>query len=51
VAAGTVGYSSIGIENIDGGAGYLGLEEMVVVTKDGCEFLSTPQRTLPMLGT
>ncbi len=41
----------LGIENIDGGAGYLGLEEMVVVTKDGCEFLSTPQRALPMLGT
>jgi Xaa-Pro aminopeptidase len=40
----------LGIENIDGGAGYLGLEEMVVVTDEGCEYLSTPQRTLPLLG-
>jgi Xaa-Pro aminopeptidase len=29
--------------------GYLGLEEMVLVTDDGCEFISTPQTTLPLL--
>lgn len=28
------------------GRGYLGLEEMVVVTETGCEFLSKPQRTM-----
>jgi Xaa-Pro aminopeptidase len=38
----------LGVENVDG-RGYLGLEEMVVVTKDGCEFLSTPQTKLWML--
>lgn len=30
--------------------GYLGLEEMVVVTKDGCEYLSHPQMELWILG-
>lgn len=38
----------LGIENI-GNHGYLGLEEMVVVTEAGCEYLSTPQLTLPLL--
>ncbi len=31
------------------GRGYLGLEEMVLVTAEGVEWLTTPQRTLPML--
>ncbi len=39
----------LGIENVDG-RGCLGLEEMVLVTDDGCEFLSTPQTTLSLLG-
>jgi Xaa-Pro aminopeptidase len=38
----------LGIENI-GDHGYLGLEEMVAVTESGCEFLSAPQLTLPLL--
>lgn len=38
----------LGIENVDG-RGYVGLEEMVLVTGDGCEFLSTPQVSLPLL--
>jgi Xaa-Pro aminopeptidase len=29
--------------------GYLGLEEMVIVSDSGCEWLSTPQTTLPLL--
>ncbi len=32
------------------GRGYLGLEEMLLVTPDGCEYLSTPQTSLPVLG-
>jgi Xaa-Pro aminopeptidase len=31
------------------GRGYLGLEEMAVVTEDGIAWLTTPQRTLPLL--
>lgn len=31
------------------GRGYLGLEEMVVVTEDGIDWLTEPQRTLPIL--
>jgi Xaa-Pro aminopeptidase len=31
------------------GAGYLGLEEDVLVTEDGCVFLSTQQRTLGLV--
>jgi Xaa-Pro aminopeptidase len=31
------------------GRGYLGLEEMVLVTADGCEWLSTPQTEMPLL--
>ena len=38
----------LGIDNVDG-RGYLGLEEMVLVTDDGCEWLSTPQTSLPLL--
>jgi Xaa-Pro aminopeptidase len=29
--------------------GYLGLEEMVVVTAEGCEFLTTRQMTMPLI--
>ncbi|MCH8316843.1 MAG: hypothetical protein IIA64_12805, partial [Planctomycetes bacterium] len=29
--------------------GYVGLEEMVLVTETGCDFLSTPQTTLALL--
>ncbi len=32
------------------GAGCVSVEEMVVVTEDGCEFLSQRQRHLPLLG-
>ena len=31
--------------------GVIGLEEMVLVTSDGCEWLSHPQTTLPLLGS
>ncbi len=48
VEKGNVFTLELGIENI-GDHGYLGLEEMVVVTEDGCEFLSKPQSTLPLL--
>lgn len=33
------------------GRGYLGIEEMVLVTPDGCTFLSTRQATMPTIGT
>jgi len=33
----------------DTGAGYIGLEEMVLVTNDGCEFLTTPQTELEVV--
>jgi Xaa-Pro aminopeptidase len=46
--AGNVFTLELGVENADG-RGYLGLEEMVLVTDDGCEYLSTPQTTLPLL--
>jgi Xaa-Pro aminopeptidase len=36
------------IQDVDG-RGSLGLEEMVIVTEDGCEFLSSPQTTLRLL--
>lgn len=39
----------LGIKDTSG-RGYVGLEEMVVVTADGCEYLSTPQTSLPLLG-
>ena len=32
-----------------GGAGCIGIEEMVVVTESGCDWLSRPQTTLPFL--
>ncbi len=48
VEAGNVFTLELGIENVDG-RGYLGLEEMVVVTPGGCDFLSTAQTTLPLL--
>lgn len=38
----------LGIENVDG-CGYLGLEEMIVVTAGGWEYLSKPQTVLPLL--
>ena len=39
----------LGIDDVDG-RGYLGLEEMALVTRDGCRWLSTPQRELWVLG-
>jgi len=39
----------LGIENLDG-RGYLGLEEMVLVTDHGAEWLSDPQKALRLLG-
>ncbi|MHC4990177.1 MAG: M24 family metallopeptidase [Planctomycetota bacterium] len=39
----------LGVDNLDG-RGYLGLEEMVLVTEDGCRWLTRPQETLPLLG-
>ncbi len=39
----------LGIENVDGKRGYLGLEEMIVVTNDGLKWLSNRQTTLPLL--
>jgi Xaa-Pro aminopeptidase len=39
----------LGIDNVDGTRGYLGLEEMIVVTDDGLEWLSQRQTTLPVL--
>ncbi len=38
----------LGVEDT-GGRGYIGLEEMVLVTETDCDFLSTPQTTLPLL--
>jgi Xaa-Pro aminopeptidase len=38
----------LGVDNVDG-RGYLGLEEMVLVTEGGAEWLSTPQVHLPLL--
>ncbi len=48
VEPGNVFTLELGIENLDG-RGYLGLEEMVLVTADGVEWLTTPQVHLPML--
>jgi Xaa-Pro dipeptidase len=39
----------LGVENVEGKRGYLGLEEMVVVTSKGIEWLSERQTTLPLL--
>ncbi|MHC4908108.1 MAG: M24 family metallopeptidase [Planctomycetota bacterium] len=46
--AGNVVTLELGIDELDG-RGYLGLEEMALVTDDGYEWLSTPQRELPLL--
>ena len=48
VEPGNVMTLELGIDNVDG-RGYLGLEEMVLVTDDGFEWLSKPQTTLPLL--
>jgi Xaa-Pro aminopeptidase len=48
VERGNVFTLELGIDDVDG-RGYLGLEEMVVVTKKGCEFLSNPQTALDVL--
>ena len=48
VEPGNVVTLELGVE--DTGCGYVGLEEMVVVTEDGCEWLSTPQTELWVLG-
>ena len=48
VEAGNVFTLELGVDNVDG-RGYLGLEEMLVVTDDGFEYLSNPQTTLPLL--
>jgi Xaa-Pro aminopeptidase len=50
VEVGNVLTLELGVEDLDG-RGYLGLEEMIVVTEDGCEFLSDRQTTLPLLGS
>jgi Xaa-Pro aminopeptidase len=46
--SGNVFTLELGIENV-AGRGYIGLEEMVIVTDDGCDYLSSPQTTLPLL--
>lgn len=48
VEAGNVFTLELGIDNLDG-RGYLGLEEMVLVTGTGIEWLSDPQTRLPQL--
>ena len=48
VKAGEVYTLELGV--IVPGRGYLGLEEMVVVTDDGCEWLSKRQLVLPIIG-
>ena len=47
IEVGNVFTLELGIENT--GAGYIGLEEMVLVTDDGCEFLTSPQSELWLL--
>lgn len=48
VQQGNVFALELGIDKVDGHE-YLGLEEMVVVTATGCEFLSHAQTILPIL--
>ncbi|MBD3336018.1 MAG: hypothetical protein GF355_10940 [Candidatus Eisenbacteria bacterium] len=48
IEEGNVFTFELGIENLDG-RGYLGLEEMVVVTREGIRWLSHPQTMLPVL--
>lgn len=49
VEEGNVFALELGIERV-GDHGYMGLEEMVLVTRCGCEFLSTPQVELRLIG-
>ncbi|MFG0252528.1 MAG: M24 family metallopeptidase, partial [Phycisphaerales bacterium JB038] len=39
----------LGIDNVEGKRGYLGLEEMIRVTDTGLDWLSTRQTALPLL--
>jgi Xaa-Pro aminopeptidase len=48
VEPGNVFTLELGIDNVDD-RGYLGLEEMVLVTDQGARWLTTPQTTLPLL--
>src|SRR5690606_7407086 len=48
VEPGNVFTLELGIDDVDG-RGYLGLEEMVLVTDHGCEWMTQPQQTLPLL--
>lgn len=48
VAPGHVYTLELGVENADG-RGYVGVEEMALVTPQGAEWLSTPQRSIPLL--
>lgn len=50
VEIGNVYTLELGVENVDG-SGYLGLEEMALVTDRGVEWLTSPQRSLPLLGS
>jgi Xaa-Pro aminopeptidase len=49
IEAGNVFTLELGIDNLDG-RGYLGLEEMVLLTERGAQWLTTPQTSLPVLG-
>ena len=48
VEPGNVFTLELGIDDVDG-RGYLGLEEMVLMTDHGCEWMTQPQQTLPLL--
>ncbi|MCI0362732.1 MAG: Xaa-Pro peptidase family protein [Phycisphaerales bacterium] len=48
VEPGNVFTLELGIDNVDN-RGYLGLEEMVLVTDRGCQWLTNPQTSLPLL--
>ena len=48
VETGNVFTLELGIEKVHH-SGYIGLEEMVLVTEEGCAFLSGPQTVLPLL--
>ncbi len=49
VESGNVFTLELGVDNV-AGCGYVGLEEMVLVTASGCEFLSSAQTKLGLLG-
>jgi Xaa-Pro aminopeptidase len=49
VEAGNVFTLELGVESLKE-RGYFGLEEMVLVTEDGCRWLTDPQVTVPLLG-